>query len=108
MQRAIDENLYHRQKQQAYNTEHGITPKAIKKKIENILPNSEKYRESITRKKTEVEKKIKLKDLEKENTDTKTLIRILERKMKDCVKSLDFMQAAVYRDEIEQLKKKME
>ncbi|MDO5759924.1 MAG: excinuclease ABC subunit UvrB [Bacteroidota bacterium] len=104
MQRAIEENLYHRKKQQAYNTEHGITPTAIKKKIENILPTSEKTKEVETAKKTRAEQKTKIKELEKETTDKKTLIRILERKMKECAKNLDFMQAAIYRDEIERLK----
>lgn len=108
MQRAIDENLYHRKKQQAYNEEHGITPKAIVKKIENILPISDKAKEELSAKKTKAEQKVKIKELENKTTDKKTLIRILERKMKDCVKNLDFMQAATYRDEIARLKKELE
>lgn len=108
MQRAIDENLYHRKKQQAYNEEHGIIPKAIVKKIENILPISDKAKEELSAKKTKAEQKVKIKELENKTTDKKTLIRILERKMKDCVKNLDFMQAATYRDEIARLKKELE
>lgn len=108
MQRAIDENLYHRKKQQAYNEKHGITPKAIVKKIENILPISDKAKEELSAKKTKAEQKVKIKELENKTTDKKTLIRILERKMKDCVKNLDFMQAATYRDEIARLKKELE
>lgn len=105
MQRAINENLYHREKQIAYNKEHNITPQAIKKKIENILPTSEKTSKKESSKKSSLEQKAKIKDLEKQTSDVKLLVRILERKMKDCVKTLDFMQAAVYRDEIEKLKK---
>ena len=105
MQRAINENLYHREKQITYNKEHNITPQAIKKKIENILPTSEKTSKKESSKKSSLEQKAKIKDLEKQTSDVKLLVRILERKMKDCVKTLDFMQAAVYRDEIEKLKK---
>ena len=105
MKRAIDENLRHRQKQIAYNEEHGITPQAIVKKIENILPTSEKQKEAENNQRAKKSAEERVKNIEKESTDVRTLIRILERKMKDCVKTLDFMQAAVYRDEIERLKK---
>ncbi|MCH7525306.1 MAG: excinuclease ABC subunit UvrB, partial [Bacteroidetes bacterium] len=37
MQKTIDETNYRREKQAAYNTEHNITPKAIKKSLDNAL-----------------------------------------------------------------------
>lgn len=103
MRRTIEMNKHNREKQMAYNKAHNIVPKQIKKDIENILPQSEKKIEETTRKgeRNKAEKEVKKIVDTKQNKET--LIRQLERKMNDAVKKLDFLQAAVYRDEIKKL-----
>ena len=113
MKRTIDMNLHNRQKQIAYNKEHNIVPQQVKREIDTVLPQSDKKNEEISRK---YEQK-KAKEVEKivsqseENGNTKTtkeyLIKQLEKKMNDAVKTLDFLQAAVYRDEIKKLKQEL-
>lgn len=103
MRRTIEMNKHNREKQMAYNKAHNIVPKQIKKDIENILPQSEKKVEETTRKgeRNKAEKEVKKIVDTKQNKEA--LIRQLERKMNDAVKKLDFLQAAVYRDEIKKL-----
>ena len=114
MKRTIDMNLHNRQKQIAYNKEHNIVPQQVKREIDTVLPQSDKKNEEISRKyeqkkaKKEVEKIVSQSE---ENGNTKTtkeyLIKQLEKKMNDAVKTLDFLQAAVYRDEIKKLKQEL-
>ena len=103
MRRTIEMNKHNREKQMAYNKAHNIVPKQIKKDIENILPQSEKKVEETTRKgeRNKAEKEVEKIVDTKQNKEA--LIRQLERKMNDAVKKLDFLQAAVYRDEIKKL-----
>ena len=73
MQRAIDETNRRREKQQAYNEEHGITPTTIRHNVENTL--------EITKKDT-----VSKKDLPKE-------IERLKAQMKRAANDLDFEKA---------------
>jgi excinuclease ABC subunit B len=102
MQRAIDENHHNREKQIQYNKEHNITPHQIEKKIESVLPTKEPDKPKIDAKSLRNIEKIKNAN---NRDDKQKIIKQLEKKMNDCVKTLDFLQAAVYRDEIERLKK---
>lgn len=106
MQRAIDQNNHNRAKQIAYNKAHNITPKQVKREIENILPQSDKSIEEQNIKSQENKAKQQADKLIKEGKNKELIIKQLEKKMNDCVKTLDFMQAAVYRDEIKRLKEK--
>jgi len=104
MRRTIEMNKHNRAKQMAYNKEHNIVPKQIKKDIENILPQSEKKEEEITRKVEKNKAQKEVKKIVDSTQSTDSLIKQLENKMNDAVKRLDFLQAAVYRDEIKKLK----
>lgn len=106
MQRAIDQNNHNRAKQIAYNKAHNITPKQVKREIESILPQSDKSIEEQNIKSQENKAKQQADKLIKEGKNKELIIKQLEKKMNDCVKTLDFMQAAVYRDEIKRLKEK--
>jgi len=105
MQRAMDETERRRQKQMAYNTEQGITPKGIEKAIKNILeiaPASESI--------PTVRRASKVSDSREEGaiplTSKQRLSRIkaLENKMAMHAKNLEFEEAARLRDEISRLK----
>ena len=105
MQRAIDENHHNREKQIAYNKQHNIVPKQVKREIDNILPQSEKKEADKQHKASQSKAKQEAQKITaQENKTNEYLIKQLEKKMNDAVKTLDFLQAAVYRDEIKKLK----
>ena len=86
-----------------YNAEHGITPKTIRKAVEDIL---ERDRED------EIQgQKDDIKILEAgynvlDSSQRKKLIKELERQMFEAAKNLEFEKAAVLRDEIENIRNK--
>ncbi|MGX8685413.1 MAG: excinuclease ABC subunit UvrB, partial [Spirochaetales bacterium] len=103
MRETIEETSVRRAVQMRYNAEHGITPKTIKKAVEDIL---ERDRED------EIQgQKDDIKILEAgynvlDSTSRKKLIKELERQMFEAAKNLEFEKAAVLRDEIENIKNK--
>lgn len=98
MKKAIDETKRRRAIQEAYNKEHGITPKTIIKKIPDIIratmaaEEEETYLTKLTK-----GKKITKRELEK-------LIKTLEKEMKEAAQALDFERAAELRDMVFELK----
>ena len=120
MQRTIDETARRRNIQLSYNESHGITPQQIKKAINGDLANSQPKRETNvgtqhkeTKYKPYIEpepmafaaepivRKMTRKQLEKSIAATTEL-------MKEAAKSLDFLQAAQYRDEIVRLQSQLD
>ena len=82
-----------------YNKEHNITPKTIKKPIENnLLQLVESYRdvEDLVAEQM-VENNIEIKDLPK-------LIKQLEKQMHESAEILDFEKAAEIRDKLKKLR----
>src|SRR6202012_3104740 len=97
MQRTIEETERRRKIQEAYNKEHGITPKGISKSVEKGL------RPDLP----EEAKKAKL-DLKKIPKDEYgTLIKDLTSQMELASANLQFEQAAELRDLIDEIKKKV-
>lgn len=99
---AIEETKRRRKLQIEYNKKHNITPKTIKKSIQNnLLSLVQSYRstEDIVAQ-TLVEMDIETKDLPK-------LLKKLETEMQKAAKLLDFEKAIQLRDEIKKIKSLM-
>ncbi|MDK4311803.1 excinuclease ABC subunit UvrB [Corynebacterium accolens] len=107
MQEAIDETERRREKQIAYNKEHGVDPQPLRKKIADILDqvyenNGEEAAESDPS--TVVEKR----DVSSMATDeVEALINDLQAQMGAAARELKFELAGRLRDEIADLKKEL-
>lgn len=96
MRVAIDETERRRKLQQAYNEEHGITPKTIQKSVRDLIAISKK----VAAEEMEFDKdpeSMSQKELEK-------LIADIQKKMKKAAAELNFEAAAEYRDKMVSLK----
>ncbi|MBQ4820262.1 excinuclease ABC subunit UvrB [Aquimarina sp. MMG016] len=106
MQKTIDATNYRREKQIAYNTKHGITPKAIKKSLDNALAGKKAepytFETAPTLKAAEEETAYYTKE------QLETRIRNVRKEMEKAAKELDFMTAARLRDEIKMLQGKVQ
>lgn len=105
MQKTIDETNYRREKQIAYNTAHGITPKALNKSLDNALAKN-----SVSTYSYEIEA-IKAAEPESEYLNKEQLekkIREKRKLMEQAAKELNFILAAQVRDEIKGYQNKLE
>lgn len=94
MQRAIDETERRREKQAAYNKEHGITPKTVYKEQRQLIKLTKVAEETGIDDYSETAlKKRSIKEIEK-------LARTLEKEMTEAAKALDFERAAELRDRL--------
>ncbi|MBN9655880.1 excinuclease ABC subunit UvrB [Halobacillus sp. GSS1] len=97
MQFAIDETYRRREKQIAYNEEHGVTPKTIKKEVRDVIKATNVAEDEAGydtgKKPSEMTKKERLE-----------MIDNLETEMKQAARDLDFERAAELRDVLLELK----
>ena len=111
MQRTIDETARRRAMQIEYNLEHGQSPTALNKSIEISLES---------KKKLEIEKEMtvlsqEIKQIQSEAAEQKSfygnqeqlkdVLKNLRKQMEKAAKSLDFIEAAHYRDQLFELEK---
>ncbi|PFV80910.1 excinuclease ABC subunit B [Bacillus sp. AFS059628] len=93
---AIEETKRRRTIQEAYNKEHGITPKTIQKGVRDVIRATTVAEETETYEATPAKKMTKK---EREKTIAK-----MEAEMKEAAKALDFERAAELRDLLLELK----
>ncbi|UIJ45118.1 excinuclease ABC subunit UvrB [Sphingomonas cannabina] len=95
MERALNETNRRREKQMAYNAEHGITPETVRKSIGDIIAH--------VASKDQVTVEIDADRPHMVGHNLRAYIEELEKKMRDAAANLEFETAARLRDEIRQL-----
>jgi excinuclease ABC subunit B len=100
MKKTIDETTRRREKQLAYNVEHGITAQTVYKTVEEILATT-----SIADVRHRLQKVAEPK-IEYGNLDREELLEQLEKEMHAAAANLEFERAATMRDEIKRIKGK--
>lgn len=105
MDKTIEETNYRRAKQMEYNKAHNITPKALNKSLNNTLAKNSvsTYAQELQTRKVAEEKS---RYLTKPQIEKK--IKEVRKAMEEAAKSLDFIKAANYRDEIKSLQEQLE
>ena len=103
MQRAMDETSRRREKQMAYNIEHGITPESVKAHISDIL-DSVYERDHVRADISGVSGKGFADGGHLVGGNLQAHLNALEKQMRDAAADLDFETAARLRDEIKRLK----
>ncbi|MEI7777472.1 MAG: excinuclease ABC subunit UvrB [bacterium] len=96
MNQAIGVTTTRRNRQLEYNKKHGITPKTIIKKIQDITEELRTEHQKTVKALLEIDRKMY-------DKDPKKLIKQKEKQMNEAVKLLDFETAAILRDEIKAL-----
>ena len=86
---------YRRKKQVAYNTAHGITPRSVTRALEDSLSSQQEQRDVATGMLNEAAG----------DFDVTETIRELEGQMIEASNNLEFEKAALYRDQINELKR---
>ncbi len=99
MERAMAETERRREKQNAYNLEHGITPESIKRDIHDIMNSPYEKGDRVT---VDVGVAEAAKPFIGDNF--KTTLKDLETRMREAAANLEFETAARLRDEIKRLK----
>ncbi|MCB1469021.1 MAG: UvrB/UvrC motif-containing protein, partial [Rhizobiaceae bacterium] len=98
MERAMAETNRRREKQIAYNTEHGITPESVKSRIADILDSvyeKDHVRADISQFTDDAGQMM--------GNNLKAHLEYLQKKMRDAAADLNFEEAARLRDEVKRL-----
>jgi excinuclease ABC subunit B len=96
MERAIGETNRRREKQEAYNVKHGITPTTVKKNVEDILAGLYKGDTDQSRITAKIDKGLG-------GGNIKTVLEGMRTDMRKAAENLEFEEAARLRDEVKRL-----
>ena len=104
MQKTINETNYRRDKQNMYNKKNKIVPKALNKSLDSALAKN-----SVSTNLKKLEDRKIAEDVNRYLTkpEIEKKIRKVRKAMEEAAKSLDFIEAAKYRDEIKSLQKQL-
>lgn len=103
MERAMQETQRRRQKQMAYNQEHGITPQPIRRQAANRILQTLEFSRRAQAKETPSTYEI----TPIPASELPGLIQELEQQMRTAAQNLEFEQAARFRDQIQKLKQQL-
>ncbi|WP_337392544.1 excinuclease ABC subunit UvrB [Desulfovibrio sp.] len=107
MRAAMDETERRRAKQTAYNTEHGITPRSIRKSLESPLDALYVDTSSSSRGKGRGRASRQDDAVPLTAEDTAALVQRLEKEMREAARELEFERAAALRDRIRALRERL-
>ncbi len=99
MERAMAETRRRREKQESYNSEHGITPESVRRDISDILNSPYEKGDRVT-----IEAGVAEESRPFLGSNFQSTLKDLENKMREAAANLEFETAARMRDEIKRLK----
>ena len=105
MERAMTETNRRREKQLAYNKEHGVTPTTIKKAVRDLLMSEKVAEETATYSAQNAVARLKADPATMSAGQIEEVLRGLEKEMKEAARALNFEYAAELRDEVSELRK---
>lgn len=103
MEKAIGETQRRREKQIAFNLEHGITPRGVVKRIKDIIDGVYNAEEAVAARLEEKKQKIVAEMDEKQLAKE---LKRLEKEMLNAAQNLEFEKAAQLRDELKRLRER--
>lgn len=107
MQRALDETARRREKQMAFNEEHGIVPKGVEKSVQDIMEGAQRMSTRGKKGSKKVAESTANYATDFQNLSPAALSRKLaemEAQMLEHAKNLEFEEAAALRDRVTELK----
>ena len=103
MQRAMEEMERRREVQLAYNEAHGITPSGIQKAVSDVMEGA--YSSNVGKVRPLGKARAKMREYAHLSSDElMSELKLMEEKMYDHARDLEFEQAALIRDQIEDVK----
>ncbi len=102
MQRAMEETARRRAKQEAFNEEHGITPRSVKKAVADVMEGAYGSMQSVSRFAKVAEEEIEYGKLSPSELEKR--LEELEQQMFRHAQNLEFEEAANLRDKIKHIR----